>query len=564
MRRSGWVWFGSVLLTAATAGCGGISVRTEDGGAAGDADDPGSGGKAGKSGEGASTGMGGSAGKGGKAGKGGGAGKTGASGNGGRFGQGGTSVGQGGTSVGQGGTSVGQGGTSVGGGGGGGNAGNGGEAGEGDRVRPPAAEDWTRDILSTDLELDVATLRGVATIVLAGSASSQAASFEIGDLAIESVEDSEGRLNYAIGELALPEGQRLDVGVPSTSSDPTIRVSYRFSAHDGSFAGWMPAQGASFLWPYYCGNLFPCKSATADGVAFTMHVTGAPPDKTLIYPTEIPGTAPSYQPALAIGDYTKIDLGQTSNGTTVSTWYLNDIQDGESDARAGTKHLREVFEFYETTYGATPFGNEVGSVAANWGPGDFGGMEHHPFWHVAYDSMYREEIHAHEAAHYLFGDGVRMRCWEDFVLSEGTATYLSARALGVLGVDLWPSLACRLQRICNALTEDGENIVVLPATCNEIDILTSGLWSDAPYVKGAYFYANVARVLGDGETGAAALDETLAAFYQAHVGRAASMRELVDFIAARTDAPRAAAVEELKVSWLETLACPVDLSTLCL
>ena len=36
---------------------------------------------------------------------------------------------------------------------------------------------------------------------------------------------------------------------------------------------------------------------------------------------------------------------------------------------------------------------------------------------------------AHEAAHGWFGNGVRLRCWEDFVLSEGTASYLAARVL---------------------------------------------------------------------------------------------------------------------------------------
>nr|MBA3820833.1 hypothetical protein [Deltaproteobacteria bacterium] len=36
---------------------------------------------------------------------------------------------------------------------------------------------------------------------------------------------------------------------------------------------------------------------------------------------------------------------------------------------------------------------------------------------------------AHEAAHGWFGDGVRLRCWEDFVLSEGTVSNLAARAL---------------------------------------------------------------------------------------------------------------------------------------
>jgi aminopeptidase N len=41
--------------------------------------------------------------------------------------------------------------------------------------------------------------------------------------------------------------------------------------------------------------------------------------------------------------------------------------------------------------------------------------------------MGREVDQVHEAAHGWFGDGVRLRCWEDFVLSEGTASHLDAR-----------------------------------------------------------------------------------------------------------------------------------------
>ena len=50
--------------------------------------------------------------------------------------------------------------------------------------------------------------------------------------------------------------------------------------------------------------------------------------------------------------------------------------------------------------------------------------------------MNDEVTHAHEAAHGWFGDGIRLACWEDFVLSEGTVSYLSAHVLGqVAGAD---------------------------------------------------------------------------------------------------------------------------------
>jgi hypothetical protein len=248
----------------------------------------------------------------------------------------------------------------------------------------------------------------------------------------------------------------------------------------------------------------------------------------------------------------------TTKGTKVSTWYLNDVADNAADATSGTAHLRDVFDFYEKTYGDYSFGTEVGSVSANWGPGDYGGMEHHPFWHVGSGSMYSEEVHAHEAAHGWYGDGVRIQCWEDFVMSEGTATYLAARSLGTLGVDLWADYGCELQAVCDADASNGPNAIALPDTCDKIDILNDNLWSDVPYMKGAFFYKAVADAIG-----VEVLDGALSDFYKAHVGKQARMQNLIDFIKTKTDADGAAAVDLAETKWLLTLACPAEASTLC-
>ncbi|WP_437912646.1 M1 family aminopeptidase [Sorangium sp. So ce302] len=313
----------------------------------------------------------------------------------------------------------------------GGSGGDGTGGAGGGHTTPPAGEDWTRDILSTALELDLASLTGRATIVLAAS-DSTAASFEIGDLDIASVADGSGALDHEVSS------GRLDVGVPSTGSDATIIIDYTFKPHE-DFDGWMPGSGVSFLWPYFCGNLFPCKSDPADGVRFTMPVTGVPEGMTAVYPESIPTDAPSYMPAIAVAELTRLELGTTTGGTRVSVWHL---PGQEADAAAGTEHLVGVFDFLETTYGPYPFGDSVGTVSANWGGGDLGGMEHHPFWHLSSGSLDSEEVNAHEAAHGWFGNGVRIACWEDFILSEGTATYMAARALEELGVDAWASYEC--------------------------------------------------------------------------------------------------------------------------
>lgn len=421
----------------------------------------------------------------------------------------------------------------------------GGTGGAGGAERPPAGVDKDRDILSTDLTLDVTTLEGKATITLAPSMS-KAASFEIGDLVIASVTDADGPLNYQVN------GAELDVGVPSGAGPTSLTVSYHFKPHT-NFDGWMPDSGVTFLWPYFCGNLFPCKSAPADGLTFTMSVTGVPDGLSAVYPMSIPADAPSYMPAIAVGKYTKVDLGKTAAGTSLVAYPL---PGQEADTAMGTAHLVAVFDFYEKTYGAYTFGKTAGSVSANWGPGDYGGMEHHPLWHVGMNDFKDEETHAHEAAHGWYGDGVRIACWEDFVLSEGTVSYMAAHALESLGVDVWPAYACELQYVCDPANM--ANTIALPSTCNAIDLLNDPLWSSVPYMKGAYFFREVGKAIG-----ADVLDQALAAFYQANVNKAAKMTALIDLIKSKTDAAGKTKVDALVKSWLLDFDCPVDYKTLC-
>lgn len=410
-------------------------------------------------------------------------------------------------------------------------------------------EDWTRDIKSYDLSIDLEALTGTARIVLA-DADSEGASFEIGDLTITSVSDESGPLLFETVAGTPPNPEQLNIGVPNVSGDTTLTIEYSFVAHE-NFDGWMASSGLSFLWPYFCGNMFPCKSDTTDGASFTLDFTGIPQDVAAVFPTSIPSDAPSYMPAIAIGDYTKLDLGTTTDGTAVAVWHL---PGQAAAATAGTANLVDVIDFFEQTYGPYAFGNEIGSVEANWGPGAYGGMEHHPYFHVASDALNSEEVNAHEAAHGWFGNGVRIDCWEDFVLSEGTATYLAARALAESGVDLWADYECGLKSVC----EGAANTIVYPATCDAIDIFEDPLWSYTPYMKGAWFWREVAEILGED-----VLDQAFANFYQAHVGQAANLQDLIDAAKAEGTPAQVAEIEAAETAWLHTLACPVDTSTLC-
>jgi aminopeptidase N len=390
---------------------------------------------------------------------------------------------------------------------------------------PDPSADPGRDILSTAIDLDLAAMTARATIQVAASPG-EGLSFEIGDLEVEAVSHDDLPLKFQVVDAELDGGvassRRLDIGVPSGSEPVTIVVAYRFKVHD-ALDGWSPASGLTFLWPYFCANLFPCHSRPDDGSTFALHVNGVPPGKTAIFPPQIPSAAPSYMLAIAVGDYAYTALGTTSRGTKIGFYALPPEVGG--GVVAATEKLVDFVDWYETTLGPYMFGDEMAAVDVKWPPTAYGGMEHHPYFHVADHSIDKEYVHAHEAAHGWFGDGVRIKCWEDFVLSEGTVTYLAARATEVvrgapIASALWTTYRTQLDAAVAA--HDTE---AWPSTCDAIDILNHPLKSTIPYMKGAFFYKKVADTIG-----APALDVILAKFYQQNQGNAASMGDMLAMI----------------------------------
>ncbi len=363
------------------------------------------------------------------------------------------------------------------------------------------------NVAATNLDVDLATKTAVATIELEHGGN---VSLEVGGLAITDVTDDRGHRRFKI------LGGKLLV---SRVRGPLV-VTYGFSEHM-SADGLLPG-GSTVIWPYFCGNLFPCHSQPADGTTFTLALDNIPSGKQAVFPPAIESDAPPYMLAWAVGAYKRIDLGTTTAGTKVATYWL---PGGETAARAGTKHLAKVFDWYERTLGAYAFGREVASVSVVWGEGLFGGMEHHPYWHVANDAMSDELTHAHEAAHGWFGDGVRLRCWEDFVLSEGTVSYLAARALTVTaGQTMATKVWAEYQDELDSAIADG-GAPAWPRGCNQIDIIKDNLFTNLPYMQGAFFYKDVAA-----QVGVDVLDGVIGRFYVAHRNKAASMQEMIDAI----------------------------------
>ena len=370
---------------------------------------------------------------------------------------------------------------------------------------PPTAN-ADREVVDTKLAFDLAAKTGTATITL-GASDKAGATLEVGDLMIDSVD-----VPYAAPM------SKLDLGVPASADPVTVTIAYHWANHE-SFTG-ASKDGYTLIWPYYCGNLFPCHSQPSDGTTFSLSLTGVPDGKVAVYPTTIPAEAPSYQIAWTIDAYTQLPLGTTTAGTQISVWYRTGE---EATAMAGTAHLVAAFDWMEKTLGPYRFGNHYGSVSVNWPRGAFGGMEHQPFAHIASAAIGDEETNVHEAAHGWFGDGIRIQCWEDFVLSEGTVSYLAARALDVVaptvGASVWSNYMTQLQGSVTASEP------VWPQTCGVVDVVKDNLFSQAPYMRGAFFYKGVAD-----KVGADRLDVALATFFQAHAGQTGTMQEMLDTI----------------------------------
>ncbi|KIG18784.1 Membrane alanine aminopeptidase N [Enhygromyxa salina] len=354
-----------------------------------------------------------------------------------------------------------------------------------------------------DLQVDVGGRRAIAELSFEPGAAGASCGF-VADLELARVDHAGAKLPFR------RDGDTLHLALPASSTLEQVRVEYVIPDVDLRL-GWL-ANGSTLVWPDGCGRVFPCHPQPADGLTFQLELTGVPEGLTAVYPRQVQTQTPAYVVAWAVDEFTRIDLGATEAGTQIAAW----VRPGEeAAAREGTATLRAGFEFFEQTYGAYAFGPEAGSVIVDWRGQAYGGMEHHPYWHVDVTELADQEVHLHEAAHGWFGDGVRIRCWEDFILSEGTTSYLSARAVeATSGPEAasrtWADFRDRLDR----LQSGPHSKLAWFDGCNEHDVIADGLFRNA-YMRGAFFLRAV-----EARVGRESLDAALRAVYQRHVGAA--------------------------------------------
>lgn len=379
-----------------------------------------------------------------------------------------------------------------------------------DRSVPLAEPGAEPDILLTSLDFDVGAKTGVAIIEFAEleAGAVPAITLEKGDLHIQSVADPSGPLQFKT------RGTQLDIGIPPGTRQ--LRVDYRYNVRYGN--GGAISSGSTRIWPSHCGNLFPCNPSTKDGAKYRLAISGLTPDQNAVFPQIIPEDAPPYMVAWAVGDYQYTKLGETEAGTEVGTYSTSSTR---YPIRSGTYMLVNAFNFFEKKLGPYAFGKKVGPVAVDWGTRTNAGIEYHPFWHVSKGALSNQMVHIHEAAHGWYGNAVRIACWEDYILSEGVTSYMTARAFQAVGSQ-WA--AERLWRDYRKMLAPGN---VWPTGCNENDVEVFGTAS--LHARGAFFFRAIEEVAGR-----EALDTALSTFYVKYRGKAARFEDLLAHIKEQT------------------------------
>src|SRR5205085_272951 len=70
---------------------------------------------------------------------------------------------------------------------------------------------------------------------------------------------------------------------------------------------------------------------------------------------------------------------------------------------------------------------------------------------------------------------------------------------------------------------------VWPQSCGQVDVLNDNLFTNAPYMRGAFFYKAVAD-----KTSPAMVDAALHKFFMDHQGKTGTMQEMLDTLTSVT------------------------------
>jgi hypothetical protein len=129
---------------------------------------------------------------------------------------------------------------------------------------PPTANP-AREVVDTKLSFDVTAKTATATVTF-GPSTTPGATVEVGDLMFDSVQVGGADVMTATTAATTTTRATMDLGLPASDAPIAVDFTYHWAFHEG-FTG-ASAGGYTLIWPYYCGNLFPCHSLPADGTTF--------------------------------------------------------------------------------------------------------------------------------------------------------------------------------------------------------------------------------------------------------------------------------------------------------
>lgn len=389
---------------------------------------------------------------------------------------------------------------------------------------PPAGR--VRDVASTRLDVDFREKRAVALVTF-GASSTAGATLDVSGLTIRTVEHDGAPVPFALRRGADVRRTYLDLDVPAGPSY-AVTIAYGYTVWpdiSGGETHWGDV-ASTFTWPDRCGYLFPCNPAPGDGLTFELQMTGIPVGAMAVFPTSIPADAPPSMAAWAVGDYRYYRVGASASGIEVGFYSL---PRGVDRGERSMAHVPRLVDWFEEHVGPYAFGDKIASVevprrsAALSSYPDLN-APHHPYWHVPATRFDAPQRQAEELSLGWFGSAVRVPCWSELTLSEGTASYLAAAALEATGE---PTVGARAFGLIQSRLRDAA-AYRRPATCTD-DALPAAQSVRLGRFKVAGFYVALEkRVSRD------ALVAAMGKVYARRRGATATFQEILDQVALDT------------------------------
>ena len=289
-------------------------------------------------------------------------------------------------------------------------------------------------------------------------------------------------------------------------------------------------QIASLLWPYNTDQLFPSNPDPAVGLTAKVNVQS--PTGFVTNATHEDKLVPSYDVAIRSSNNMKeIEGPTTASGTKLNFWvYKDHALRPDADFKASlentAKHVAEIERILKTKYPD----KEINFQETT---GGLGGMEHQgmPFIYdgaIADTSKIGNGLFldpSHETDHAYFGNGVRIKDWPNFSLSEGFVEYLTYR--GEKAAKGNAEFKNELE-----LSKDGLSRYLIRSPANLVTPKGGDIneyFTNSPYELGSWCLRMIECKLGTDT-----FDNLLAEFYHAHDRKAASLSDWAGFLTKKT------------------------------